>query len=306
MNLDNLKDDEPALPHVASLASKLRRRDVSDDLIVVCSPSKKMAYWRSEFHTSVLFIAEQRATYYTQEATMTADLIKSVAEDVGARRVLLMGPSKGGFASLMLAKLLTATDKTREYSVLAFSPQTVLFPENPNLPFPSYKQLMSLSRSDPSVCQSVQKYGDASDLQNIRVVVVYGSRNKGDYREAKALSGSRLSLVSLPIAAHSSVLPFICDTTIKKDVAEVVGRLFAASKDQQDLTLLPRKQALVSELSMLPKMPTLPEVCLMVLDGDERALRRHARAAHARVAIRHLVGTMTRPWKMIKQRLRDN
>ncbi len=251
------------------VTSKFRKKEDSDELIVVFSPSKKMTYFRTDFPASVLFMADQRGTYYTDGAKRVATIIKRLAYRTGARRVLLMGPSKGGFASLMFARQLSYVDDTREYCALAFSPQTKIYPKNPNVPFPSYEKLLKRAEGDVSLLQSLRAFGDASALGKVRAAIVFGAGNRDDSLEAQRISGDRVTFIPLPITGHSSSLPFLCDTTKRADVVEVVRKLSAAAKDQEDLSLRQKSEVMIEELMAIPKMPSLPEVCRMVLDGKE-------------------------------------
>lgn len=255
------------------VTSKFRKKEGSDELIVVFSPSKKMTFYRTDFPASVLFLADQRGTYYTHGAERVTTIIKRLAYRTGARRVLLMGPSKGGFASLMFARQLSYLDDTREYSALAFSPQTAIYPQNLSIPFPSYEQLLKRARRDDSLMQSLKAFGDASDLGKVRAAIIFGAGNRDDSLEAQRVSGNRVTFIALPISGHSSSLPFLCDTTKKDEVVEVVRKLSDAAKDQKDLALRQRSEDMIAELMAIPKMPTLSEVCRLVLDGKERDLR---------------------------------
>ena len=254
------------------IKSKFRKKEGSDDLIVVFSPSKKMTYYRTDFPGSVLFMADQHSAYYTDGASRVTTIIKRLADRLRARRVLLLGPSKGGFASLMFARQLSHMDDTREYCALAFSPQTKVYPRNPNIPFPSYEQMIKRSRGDVSLLLSLRAFGDASSLRDVRAAIIFGAGNDDDRIEAHRLSGNRITLIPLPITGHSSSLPFLCDTTNREEVVEAVGKLAAAAKDQQDLALRQRSEVMIEELMTIPKMPNLSDLCRMVLDGKEKEI----------------------------------
>lgn len=255
------------------VTSKFRKREGSDELIVVFSPSKKMTFFRADFPASVLFMADQGGTYYVRGAERTAKIIRRMAYKTGAKRVLLMGPSKGGFAAMMFAKMLSYRDDTREYCALAFSPQTKIYPKNPNIPFPSYEQMIKLAGSDLGLMQSLMAYGDASSLGDVRAAIVFGAGNRDDSLETQRITGRRVTFIALPITGHSSSLPFQCDTTNRNEVVEVVRKLSAAAKDQQDLALRQKSEIMIEELIAIPRMPTLSEVCRLVLDGKERDIR---------------------------------
>lgn len=255
------------------VSSQFRKKEGSDELIVVFSPSKKMTFFRTDFPASVLFMADQLNTYYTHGAPRTATIIKRLAYRTGARRVLLIGPSKGGFASLMFAKLLSSMDDSREYCALAFSPQTQVYPQNPNIPFPTYVNLIKRAQSNASILQSLEAFGDATKLGNVRAAIVYGAGNRDDSLEVQRVSGRRLTLIPLPLTGHSSSLPFLCDTTKEDEVVEVVRKLTAAAKDQEDLSLRQRSEVMIQELMAIPRVPSLSTACRMVLDGKERDLR---------------------------------
>ena len=76
--------------------SELRINEHSDEMVVVLSQKKSFAFYRTEFHSSVLHLADQKDAYFTLGADEVSTAIVAIAADLAVARVLFVGCSKGG------------------------------------------------------------------------------------------------------------------------------------------------------------------------------------------------------------------
>lgn len=249
--------------------SELRVNRHSDEMIVVLSQKKSFAFYRTEFHSSVLHLADQKDAYFTLGANETSAAIVALAADLAVAKVLFMGCSKGGFGALLMASLCSAKDKNRQYSSLCFGPQTRIYPENPRVKFPSYKNLLKQALVDGTIAEGLARYGDVTHVPSTtRSIIIFGNLNANDRSEAESVSGTNVSLVRLPLKTHSVVLPFLVDNTDRTAVTDIVESLTQAAGKQQDLQSTMRSSAMVDEILTLPRTKSLATLCQEALSGS--------------------------------------
>lgn len=249
--------------------SELRVNEHSDEMIVVLSQKKSFAFYKTNFHASVLHLADQKDTYFTLGADEASTAIVAIAADLDVARVLFMGCSKGGFGALLMAALCSTKDKSRQYSSLCFGPQTRIYPENPRVRFPSYKKLLELALDDRDIAADLARYGDVTHVPSTtRATIVFGDDNTNDRLEAESVSGESVSLVRLSLKTHSVVLPFLVDNTDRAAVTDIVDSLTQAASKQQDLQSSMRSSAIVDEIMKLPRTKSLATLCQEALSGS--------------------------------------
>jgi hypothetical protein len=248
--------------------SELRINKKSNEMIVVLSQKKSFAFYRTEFHPSVLHLADQKDAYFTFGADELSTAIVTIAADLTVERMLFVGCSKGGFGAMLMAALCSTKDKRRQYSSLCFSPQTRIHPENPNVRFPSYKGLLKKALSDRAVAEDLARYGDVTHVPSTTSsTIIFGDLNTNDRSEAESVSGKNVSLVRLPLKTHSIVLPFLVDNTNRAAVTDIVESLTKAAGKQQDLQSTMRSSAMVDEILTLPRTKSLATLCQEALSG---------------------------------------
>lgn len=242
--------------------SEFRHDENSDKIVVVLSQKKSFAFYKTEFYSSVMHLADQQDAYFTHGAPDTAAAVMEIAAKAGAAKVLFVGCSKGGFGSLLLASLCSAQDPSRQYSSLCFGPQTQIYPENPRVHFPSYKSLLQKALTDKAIADDLARFGDVTHVpSSTRTTIVFGNLNQDDRAEAESVKGEKVSLVRLPLKTHSVVLAFLVDNKDKTAVVEIVESLRRASAKQLDLQAVARETSMVEEILTLPRTKSLPALC---------------------------------------------
>ncbi|MCK8688353.1 hypothetical protein, partial [Pseudomonas umsongensis] len=124
-------------------------------------------------------------------------LAKFISDIIGGKRykiVNLIGTSKGSFAAINYGIYLSGLMEGVKFVVLAFSPQTQLFPLNENIKgLPSYVGLLNRSKSRKVLDYSLKKYGcifeRSSEIGvNISINLVYGGLHRRDETECHRIS----------------------------------------------------------------------------------------------------------------------
>ncbi|MCV9998941.1 hypothetical protein OE766_11835 [Pararhizobium sp. YC-54] len=249
--------------------AELRVNERSEELIVVLSQKKSFAFYRTEFHSSVLHLADQKDAYFTLGADEVSSAIVDIATGLAVARVLFTGCSKGGFGALLMASLCSAKDSGRQYSSLCFGPQTRIHPENPRVRFPSYKSLLKKALEDKTIAEALARYGDVTHVPSTtRSTIIFGNLNADDRSEAESVSGENVALVRLHLKTHSVVLPFLVDNTDRAAVIDIVDSVTQAAKKQQDLQSSLRSSAMVDEILTLPRTKSLATLCQEALSGS--------------------------------------
>lgn len=188
----------------------------SDCLLVVLSPRSTVALQRYAFDQNSLHVADRRLAYYTRSPRKAVSAILKFALASKVRRLIFVGSSKGGAGALLWSAIANGRQTGLDIQCIAFSPQTLLYPDNPSLEaLPSYRKcLANAKRSDTDPgSRDFRKFGDIR--QHIRghaplTAVFYSSGYDMDTTEARRvanLPGLRLFPIDLPF--HGSITPFI-------------------------------------------------------------------------------------------------
>lgn len=181
------------------------------NIVIVFSPIKsKFILERYDFKTSVLFVSENIYTYYTLGCDYLVNYLVDFIGENYIDTVTLMGSSKGSFAAINIGWQLSKKIGAKRVKVVAFSPQTLLFPMNMNINnLPSYKSLIKISKSHNCVDYYLKKFGCLSKIsENIQISIIYGALNQKDAAEAQRLQNIQsVKLMPIPdYPFHTSLL----------------------------------------------------------------------------------------------------
>ncbi|RZK48071.1 MAG: hypothetical protein EOO99_11525 [Pedobacter sp.] len=189
-------------------------KENSNSLSVVLSPIKNKFILRGyDFKTNKLFVSEKFIAYYTYNHENLINYLVDLISKNNYHSVNLTGSSKGSFGAIILGislskklKLLKILCKVR---VVAFSPQTEIYPLNNNIiGLPSYKNLIKFAKNYNSIDWGLKTYGlirkilDDIDKNFLSIFVIYGENHFHDKVEAQRLSCSSL-IKLLPIPSYS-------------------------------------------------------------------------------------------------------
>ena len=239
-----------------------RTQESAKQLNIIFSPSNKLFILNNiQLRGNTLRLLDKESVYFLRKPGRTIKYIMSqVCEDT--EQIVTIGSSKGGFAALMYATLLSRIFPNIKVSVRTFSPQISLWPISDNLPYPSYKKLIKDVEIDDALMHDLVRFGNP--VQNIRkfrnldVLVAYGNKNKVDTKEALLLRGIRnVSLMPLPIRTHLSLLPFVVDVRDKDLVRATISKFL--QRDSNDID--------AREIKMTENIESLVEDFYNLSDG---------------------------------------
>lgn len=171
-------------------------KDSSGDVlnVVFSSVVNKFVMRKYEFNGDVLLLNEREMNFYVYNFVGLADFICEIAARKRYKVINLIGTSKGSFAAINYGMYLSRLMEGVKFVVLAFSPQTQLFPINENIKgLPSYVGLLNRCKSRKVLDYSLRKYGSIFDRggeigDNISINLVYGELHRRDEIECRRIS----------------------------------------------------------------------------------------------------------------------
>ncbi|MDR4305492.1 hypothetical protein IHQ68_02495 [Chelatococcus sambhunathii] len=260
------------------------------DLVVVVSSRPRFELGSVDLQHTTLDLADLDRSYYLRGAGRTARSLAGFIQENSFQRVCFIGASKGGFGALMLSRELAEALPRVQFSAIAFSPQTRLWPKNEGLGFPSYAALIAEAKHNRRLAASLERFGDqrrplASD--SVRWRVYYGSKNAGDTAEAEGLPTGGVTLAPLPMSSHSTLLPVLCSRLEPEQIRRIVQAHHGAKSADADLAfnlLSSNQEQLVNEIAATQPVPSFNEIVSEAFDAMpgpnpwRRLMARFARA----------------------------
>ncbi len=204
--------------------------------------------------------------YVTGRMTLVRALQEMIADEPECREVCLIGASKAGFGALHLSRSLARRDPGRRYSVIAFNPMTLVWPENRALTYPSYRKMIAHAADKPALRRSLEQVGNQREpqvLRNLRWLVFHPALNRRDTREAVAINGRNVTISPIEMRFHGTMLPFLCDTADEMSVRRLVVTTLRNAEKLDDLahdTLTEEEASLVRDLRRVMPRPPLPRL----------------------------------------------
>jgi hypothetical protein len=252
-----------ALNKENALQCNLREGSLDDTLVVTLSWNKRLTMNSIRFPHLTLDLADVNEAYYILNADVIVESLLAFIRRNNIRKVCFTGISKGGFGSLLISRELSALEPSVAFSCLAFSPQTMIWPENPALSFGSYKRLLVTRKADQRAADLLAKYGNVREetsRPNLKWLVFFGLRNVKDRDEALALSGSSVHLEPVDISAHGSLAPFLGSSDNPQHVREMIAALYRSAArvaDLQEELLTTNQEKMYEEILALPPRPNI-------------------------------------------------
>lgn len=174
----------------------VRQEQPSDTLTIVFSSLEgKFILKNYEFKTDKLFLSENKMTFYTYAFESLRNYLIELISTRQYKKVNLVGSSKGSFAAMNVGMALADALKQVSFQVVAFSPQTQLFPINKNIEkLPSYRTLNTLAKHNISIQSDLENYGNLEKINakmtnNIKIFTFYGEFHERDKKECLRVVG---------------------------------------------------------------------------------------------------------------------
>lgn len=234
-----------------------------DTLVVTCTPNNSFALFKYNFDRPTLFIRDKCHLYYTYNPGSLTGVIKQLIYKYEFKKVLYLGSSKGATGSLILSAVGAKMMPDRTFYNLAFAPQTLLWPENPNLiHMPSYSRMMKNSKIRPNILINLNRYGNIGkwlDQNNLLSTIIYNENYKMDAIEASHVQAWNIRKIPLPFGFHGTLLYYTTDFSDENAVCNLVDKLYIKREKDKDLkiTLPDSKQKLIEELRKMNWLPSL-------------------------------------------------
>lgn len=249
---------------LASHECELRLTDDRENLVIALSHKADFAFYKQPFTQSLLFVRDKRHNYYSLYPGMVADLVQKVVSEHGFKNVIFFGLSKGGYGALLLSALVGRRIPRITVRALSFSPPSRVFPENPNVTFPSYIAMTKRSQTDERLSENLKKYGDLDKFTGVPNVfwrIVYCEGNRADAIEAAALMHPNIQKYPLPFSFHGSTIPFTLNRDDPQHVSREVDAIYKDAANDADLraTLPNSPDSLKNQLLQAKWIPSLTE-----------------------------------------------
>lgn len=220
----------------------------TDTLLIVLSPHKNFVLTEHDFKYSCLYIADTKISYYCHHPQRQVEFIREFVANKGYKKVVFLGSSKAGAGSLLWSALLKGLDDDLDVYCLAFSPQTLLYPENDNIKqLPTYLNLLKRRELSRAHQVNLEHFGNIVDLVNKykpKTYLVYSSHYDMDRVEAQRFSESPwVKLIPIPFNFHGSLLAYVVDKNNDEQLQSLADKMALDVAQDIDLkTTLPAVQ----------------------------------------------------------------
>lgn len=246
----------------------------TDTLLVILSPHKNFVLEKYDFKYSCLYVADTKISYYCHHPQRQAEFIKEFVVNKGYKKVMFLGSSKAGAGSLLWSALLKGLNDKLDVYCLAFSPQTLLYPENDNIKqLPTYLNLLKRRELSKAHQVNLEHFGNIVDLVNQhrpKTWLVYSSRCDMDRVEAQRFSESPwVKLIPIPFDFHGSLLAYVVDKNNDKQLQSLADKMALDAAQDIDLkTSFPAKQKTFIDQFKGIDVPNLHEFIDEFLEED--------------------------------------
>lgn len=192
--------------------------------------------------------------------------LASYIKTLDVANIILIGSSKAGLASLLWGELISRNlSKKYNIFVLSFSPQTLLYPFNNRLYFPSYKILTNLINLNEGIRKCAENYGDINHVlsdSELKGMIIYPRLNPCDKAEAERVTAKNIKLIGLNYPLHGSFLPFMKQAKDPIKLREMIKKIYNNSKSDEDITAtIPDSEEELLNIVSSIKVPTIEELC---------------------------------------------
>lgn len=239
--------------------------NASENLVITFTPTSGYFLYHNDLQANKLCIATIKPNYYIYNAGSACNKIVDFLQGKNIKNIICIGSSKAGLASILWAELLKRKlPSTIQIFALSFSPQTLLYPFNDGLYFPSYQILWKSIMQDKGMENCAINYGNLnqvlkdSDLQGL---VIYPKQNPCDRDEAERLTAKNIKLKPIDFPLHGSFLPFMPQAKDDEKLLAMVEKLYSnAQRDEDTKATIPASKEELYQLVKSIQAPTIDEL----------------------------------------------
>lgn len=238
----------------------------SKNLVITFTPAKGYFLYNDSLNAHKLCITSNKPNYYIFNPGNACKNLAEYIKRLDINNIILIGSSKAGLASLLWGELISRNlPSDINIYTLSFSPQTLLYPFNESLYFPSYKILMNSIQSDRGMMKCAENYGDINKVivdSNLKGMIVYPRLNPCDKAEAERVTAKNIKLIGLDYPLHGSFLPFMNQAKDPIKLREMIKKIYSNSKSDEDITAtIPDSEEELLKIVSSIKVPTIEELC---------------------------------------------
>lgn len=239
--------------------------NTSENLVITFTPTSGYFLYHNDLQANKLCIATTKPNYYIYNAGSACNKIADFLQGKHIKNIICIGSSKAGLASILWAELLKRKmPNTIQIFALSFSPQTLLYPFNDGLYFPSYQILWKSIMQDKGMENCAINYGDLNQVlkdSDLRGLVIYPKQNPCDKNEAERLTTKNIKLKGIDFPLHGSFLPFMPQAKDDEKLLAMVEKLYNnAQKDEDTKATIPASKEKLYQLVKSIQAPTIDEL----------------------------------------------
>lgn len=239
--------------------------NASENLVITFTPTNGYFLYHNDLQANKLCISTTKPNYYIYNAGSACNKITDFLQDKNIKNIICIGSSKAGLASILWAELLKRKlPGTIQIFALSFSPQTLLYPFNEGLYFPSYQVLWKSIMRDKGMEKCAINYGDLNVVlqdSDLKGLVVYPKQNPCDRSEAERLTAKNIKLKAIDFPLHGSFLPFMPQAKDDEKLLAMVEKLYNnAQKDEDTKATIPTSKEELYQLVKSIQVPTIDEL----------------------------------------------
>ena len=245
----------------------------SKNLVITFTPTNGFFLYHNDLNAHKICLASTQPNYYIFNPGSACKKLAKYISDLGVENIILIGSSKAGLASLLWGELLSRSlsrvsrSLPREYNVfvLSFSPQTLLYPFNDRLYFPSYDVLKSYINKNEGMKKCAINYGDINNVlgdSSLNGMVIYPKLNSCDKAEAERVSAKNIQLIGLDYPLHGSFIPFMSQAKDPIKLKSMISKIYNNAKKDKDIeATIPSSEEELLEIVKTIQVPTIEELC---------------------------------------------
>lgn len=238
----------------------------SNNLVITFTPTNGFFLYHNDLNAHKICITTNQPNYYIFNPGSTCKKLANYIKGLDITNIILIGSSKAGLASLLWGEYIyrNLSDSYNVF-VLSFSPQTLLYPFNERLYFPSYKVLTRMIQSNDAMRKCAENYGDINKVlanSELKGMIIYPRLNPCDKAEAERVTAKNIKLIGLDYPLHGSFLPFMKQAKIPAKLQEMVNKIYSNSKNDEDMTAtIPESEDELLTIISSINVPTIEELC---------------------------------------------
>ena len=238
----------------------------SSNLVITFTPTNGFFLYHNNLNAHKICISTKQPNYYIFNPGSTCKKIANYIKKLNVKNILLIGSSKAGLASLLWGELVSKSlPENYNIFVLSFSPQTLLYPFNNRLYFPSYNILMNLINNNEGIRRCAENYGDINKVladSDLKGVIIYPKLNPCDRAEAERVTAKNIKLIGIDYPLHGSFLPFMQQAKDPVKLKEMIKKIYSNSKNDDDITeTIPKSEEELLNIVSSIQVPTIEELC---------------------------------------------